>query len=114
MTVPIPNTTPIRTFEDHGDRVVAVAVVRDERMVTGSYDGLLRLWDLKTGVMLKKIEGHRSRVRALAVSPNGQWIASGDESGKLIVWYGQIFSGFRGASQWIIRHYHKAMVHAAL
>jgi len=89
MTVLIPNTTPIRTFEDHGDRVVAVAVFRDERMVTGSYDGMLRLWDLKTGVMLKKMEGHRSRVRALAISPCGYWIASGDESGELIAWYGQ-------------------------
>jgi WD40 repeat protein len=89
MTALITRTTPTRTFEDHGDRVVAVAVFRDERMVTGSYDGMLRLWDLKTGIMLKKMEGHRSRVRALAVSPNGKWIASGDESGELIAWYGQ-------------------------
>ncbi|KAG1801981.1 quinon protein alcohol dehydrogenase-like superfamily [Suillus subaureus] len=58
-------------------------------MVTGSYDGMLRLWDLKTGLVLKKMEGHRSRVRALAVSPNGCWIASGDESGELIAWNGQ-------------------------
>jgi WD40 repeat protein len=89
MAALIPNTTPIRTFEDHGDRVVAVAALHGERMVTGSYDGMLRLWDLKTGVMLKKMEGHRSRVRALAVSPDGEWIASGDESGELIAWYGQ-------------------------
>jgi WD40 repeat protein len=88
MATLIPNTTPIRTFEDHGDRVAAVAVFRDERMITGSYDGLLRLWDLKTGVMLKKMEGHQNRVRALAVSPDGQWIASGDESGDLIAWHG--------------------------
>ncbi|KAG2054937.1 WD40 repeat-like protein [Suillus hirtellus] len=91
MTALIPNTTPIRAFEDHGDRVVAVAVFNSsygERMVTGSYDGMLRLWDLKTGVMLKMMEGHRSRVRALAVSRDGQWIASGDESGELTTWHG--------------------------
>jgi WD40 repeat protein len=88
MTTIIPSTTPIRTFEDHGDRVVAVAVFRDERMVTGSYDGMLRLWDLKTGVVLKKMEGHRSRVRALAISPNENWIVSGDEGGELIAWHG--------------------------
>jgi WD40 repeat protein len=39
--------------------------------------------------MLKKMEGHHSRVRALAVSPDGKWIASGDESGELIAWHGQ-------------------------
>ncbi|KAG2130190.1 WD40-repeat-containing domain protein [Suillus bovinus] len=91
MAVLIPNITPTRTFEDHGDRVVAVAVFNqysdDKRMVTGSYDGMLRLWDLKTGVVLKKMEGHRSRVRALAVSPDMRWIASGDESGELIAWH---------------------------
>jgi WD40 repeat protein len=89
MAALIPSTTPIRAFGDHGDRVAAVAALHDERMVTGSYDGMLRLWDLKTGVMLKKMEGHRSRVRALAVSPDGKWIASGDESGELIAWHGQ-------------------------
>ncbi|KAG2054939.1 WD40 repeat-like protein [Suillus hirtellus] len=92
MAALIPNITPIRAFEDHGDRVVAVAVFKslfsyDERMVTGSYDGILRLWDLKTGTVLKKMEGHRSRVRALAISPDGEWIASGDESGELIAWH---------------------------
>jgi WD40 repeat protein len=58
-------------------------------MVTGSYDGMLRLWDLNTGVVLKKMEGHRSRVRALAISPNEEWIVSGDEDGELIAWHGE-------------------------
>ncbi|KAG2055130.1 WD40 repeat-like protein [Suillus hirtellus] len=90
MAALTPNITPTRTFEDHEDRVIALAVFRDrdERMVTASYDGMLRLWDLKTGVVLKKMEGHRSRVRSLAVSRDGKWIASGDESGDLIVWHG--------------------------
>ncbi|KAG2066422.1 WD40 repeat-like protein [Suillus decipiens] len=89
MAALTPNTTPIRVFEDHRDRVIAVATLRDERMVTASYDRMLRLWDLKTGLMLKKMEGHHSRVRALAVSPDGNWIASGDESGVLIIWDGK-------------------------
>ncbi|KAG2066421.1 WD40 repeat-like protein, partial [Suillus decipiens] len=67
----------------------AVAALPDERMVTGSYDRMLRLWDLKTGLVLRKMEGHRSRVRALAISSNGNWIASGDESGVLIIWHGK-------------------------
>ncbi|KAG2055117.1 WD40 repeat-like protein [Suillus hirtellus] len=92
MAALIPNITPLRAFEDHKDRVAAVTVFKpqyssDERMVTGSYDGMLRLWDLKTSVMLKKMEGHSSRVWALAVSGDGKWIASGDESGELIVWH---------------------------
>lgn len=58
-------------------------------MVTGSYDKTLRVWDLKTGVVLKKMERHRSQVWGLAVSQGGQLIASGDKDGVLIVWHGE-------------------------
>jgi WD40 repeat protein len=85
----IPGTTPLRTFEDHEQAIQAVAVFPDkQRMVTGSKDYTLRLWDLKTGVVLKKMEGHSNSVEALAVSRNGQIIASGDYGGKLIAWHG--------------------------
>jgi WD40 repeat protein len=85
-----PSTTPIRTFEDHEGTVNATAVFPNKRrMVTGSSDCTLRLWDLETGVMLKKIEGHSASVRALAVSRDGQIIASGDGNGELIAWHGE-------------------------
>ena len=38
--------------------------------------------------MIKRMEGHRSPVRAVAVSGDGKLIASGDISGGLIVWDG--------------------------
>ncbi|KAG1887519.1 WD40-repeat-containing domain protein [Suillus fuscotomentosus] len=66
----IPSTTPIRTFEDHEDAT-------------------LRLWDLETGVVLKKMEGYSNWVRALAVSRNGQIIASSDLGGEVIAWHGE-------------------------
>jgi WD40 repeat protein len=58
-------------------------------MATGSWDKTLRVWDLETGVVLKKMEGHSSSVRALAVSRDGQMIASGDAGGELIAWHGE-------------------------
>jgi WD40 repeat protein len=83
----IPSTTPIRTFKDHKD---AIAVFPNKRqMVTGSWDKTLRLWDLEIGVVLKKMEGHSNRVQALAVSRDGQIIASGDEKGEIIGWRGE-------------------------
>lgn len=30
--------------------------------------------------------GHASRVRCIACSPDGQWLASGDDDGVLILW----------------------------
>jgi len=86
----VPSTMPVRVFEDHTTRVSAVAVLPDgRRIVTSSNDRhTLRLWDLKEGVVLKKMAGHRANVRALAVSRDGRLIASGDENGELIVWHG--------------------------
>jgi len=85
----IPVTIPRRVFQDHENRISSVAVFHDERrMVTGSYDKTLCLWDLKDGTMLKKIEGHHAGVQALAVSRNGKFIASGDVNGELIGWDG--------------------------
>ncbi|KAG1743079.1 WD40-repeat-containing domain protein [Suillus lakei] len=96
MAEAVPITTiPIRTFqvEDHEGVIQAViqAVAvfpHRRRMVTGS-GPTLRLWDLKKVIVLKEMEGHRSDVRAVAVSRDGRLIASGDQEGKLIAWHGK-------------------------
>jgi len=86
----ITSTTPLRTFEDHEWSVTAVAVFPNRRqMVTGSFDNTLRLWDLETGIVLKKMEGHNAPVSALAVSRDGQIIVSGDENEEFIAWHGE-------------------------
>jgi WD40 repeat protein len=90
MSQLIPSTTPIRTFEDHENSILAVAVFPDKRrMVTGSSDKTLRLWDLETGVVLKKMEGHSGRVLGLAVSRDGQIMASSDSEGEIIACHGE-------------------------
>ncbi|KAG2137113.1 uncharacterized protein EDB93DRAFT_1253727 [Suillus bovinus] len=95
-------TTPVGAFEArecavsatampdaHECAVSAVAIFPDRRhMVTGLGDRTLCLWDLKTGVIMKKMEGHRAWVGAVAVSRDGQLIASGDANGELIEWDG--------------------------
>jgi WD40 repeat protein len=87
--LPIILTTPLRTLEDHDDSVQAVVLFPDRRrIVTGSFDKTLRLWDLKDGIMLKKMEGHHSWVQVVALSRDGQLIASGDVAGELIAWHG--------------------------
>jgi WD40 repeat protein len=91
MSKVIQCTTSLQTFEDHESYINEVAVFPDrQRMVTGSWDKTLRLWDLKTGVVLKKMEGHRSEVQALTVSRDGQIIASGDWEGEIIAWHEEI------------------------
>ncbi|KAG0709236.1 hypothetical protein DFH29DRAFT_1074959 [Suillus ampliporus] len=90
MSQLIPSTTPSREFKDHEGTVTAVAPFPDrQRMVTSSEDKTLRLWDLNTGIMLNKMEGHRGEVWALGLSRDGQLIASGDENGELMAWHGE-------------------------
>lgn len=83
-------SVPTRSFQGHKNTVSAVAVFPDGRRIVMSSHDQLRLWDLTwtNGVMLKKMEGHSSSVRAVTVSRDGQFIASGDVNGKLIIWSG--------------------------
>ncbi|KIK34689.1 hypothetical protein CY34DRAFT_812772 [Suillus luteus UH-Slu-Lm8-n1] len=82
---------PLRQLKDHETCILAVTVFPDRRrMVTGSNDKTLRLWDLNTGTVLKKMAGHHNVVSRLAVSlGDGQLIASGDIKGRLIAWHGE-------------------------
>lgn len=66
MSQLIPSTTHLRTFGDH--TIHAVAIFPDRRrMIAGSQDKSLRMWDLDTSVMLTK-------VRVFAVLWDGQMV----------------------------------------
>ncbi|KAG1771869.1 WD40-repeat-containing domain protein [Suillus placidus] len=83
----IPITTPTRVFEDRTQTIYAAAnIPNSQLMVTSSEDRMVRLWDLKTGQVLKQMEGHTSDVMGLAVSRDGLMIATSDENGELIAW----------------------------
>jgi WD40 repeat protein len=83
-------TVPHREFGDHKDNISAFKILPNGcQMVTASRDKTLHLWDLKDGVLLKKMKAqHRNWVEAVAVSGNGQFMASADEKGELIAWQG--------------------------
>jgi len=65
-----------------------------ERMVTVGDDMLVKVWDTKTGALLRALEGHAKRtpqghvtaLYALAVSPDGKYVATGDRIGDVRIW----------------------------
>ncbi|MFM9101799.1 MAG: WD40 repeat domain-containing protein, partial [Cyanobium sp.] len=59
-----------------GSRVNALAVLPDGRLVSGSDDSTIRLWDPASGSCLAVFVGHQDWVEALAVLPDGR-LASG-------------------------------------
>ncbi|MEL6352649.1 MAG: hypothetical protein AAFR58_12865, partial [Cyanobacteria bacterium J06627_28] len=74
-------------FEGHSDSVLSVAFSpQGDRIVSGSDDHTLRLWDLEGNAVGSPFEGHSSWVSSVAFSPQGDRIVSGSSDSTLRLW----------------------------
>jgi WD40 repeat protein len=65
-------------LQGHQGGVQAVAFSpKADRLVSGSLDKTLRLWDLKTGKEIRQFPGIADQVRSVDYSADGKWILSG-------------------------------------
>jgi WD40 repeat protein len=74
-----------RILHGHHGHVNALAVLPDGRVVSGSNDKTVRVWNLETGRVLATFHGHEGYVNALAVLPNGR-VVSGSHDNTVRVW----------------------------
>lgn len=58
----------------------------DDRLLSGSMDGTVRLWDVATGQELCKLHGHEKGVMCVAFSPDGRTAVSGSADGTARLW----------------------------
>src|SRR5207249_11541611 len=64
-----------------------VACSSDGRLLaTGGDDRKVRLWDVRSGKLLRALSGHTGRVNRLAFSGKGDWLASAGDDHKVLVW----------------------------
>jgi WD40 repeat protein len=57
--------------------VRACAYLPDVGLLATGSDGVIRLWDVKAGKVVKELKGgHPAEVSSLVVSPNGKWLIS--------------------------------------
>ena len=67
-----------RILEGHTGGVLAVAVTADgQRIVSGSYDHTVNVWNLASGRLERTLQGHTGAVRGVAVTTDGQRVVSG-------------------------------------
>lgn len=73
--------------EAEGGSVSSVSLAPNGiHLVTGSDDSYVRMWNVKTGEMLHKWEGHEDTVWSVMYSPDGSRIVTGSADTKVIIW----------------------------
>jgi hypothetical protein len=90
----------------HTQPVYSVAFSPDgARVLSGSGDNTMKLWDAATGGLLRTFEGHSSFVISVAFSPDGARVLSGSHDKTLKLWdaaTGQLLRTFEGHSSFVI------------
>jgi WD40 repeat protein len=76
-----------RAFHGHTDRVNSVHCSPDgKKIVTGSSDRTVRLWDFTSAKEMSILTGHTASVTSVAFSPDGKQIISGSMDNTLRLW----------------------------
>lgn len=70
----------------HSAWVTSVDASPHGRIISGSTDGTLILWDMITGERLRTFKGHRGDVETVAFSPDGQTVVSGAIDQSVFLW----------------------------
>ena len=77
----------IRTFAKDLGKSIAVSISPDgSQVLTGGDLNNLFLWELATGKLLHRLEGHTNTIRSTQFSPDGKTALSGAYDGSAILW----------------------------
>ena len=77
----------LKTLEGHSYPVNSVAYSPNgTKIISGSDDKTVKIWDAITGICLKTLEGHSETVFSVAYSPDGTKIISGSHDTTVKIW----------------------------
>ncbi len=84
----IENQKMIRQFESvHSNTILTIDVSADDtRLVSGGKDGLIVLWDTKSGEVIQKLNYHQGVVTSVKFSADARYLVSGASDNKVILY----------------------------
>lgn len=77
---------PYHQLTGHGDYVLDVAIIDNQRAISASFDHILRIWNYKTGDLLHTLHEHEAQVRAVVVTSDRRYAVSASFDETVRVW----------------------------
>lgn len=85
--ISVPNFVLERTFQGHTNWVTTVAFsANGQRLLTGSWDKSVKVWDVATGRALSTISSKGGGLQTSALSHDGRLIAAEDANNNIKIW----------------------------
>ncbi|TBU07356.1 hypothetical protein CWI36_0287p0050 [Hamiltosporidium magnivora] len=82
-----PNYTLAGKYLGHFTQISCMCQDENSTFVfTGSEDGNIKMWNIKTGISLNVFLLHKHTINDMCVSQDSQFLASCDSSGRVVVW----------------------------
>ena len=77
----------INTLEGHTDWIYSVAISPDNtKIVSGSLDRSIRVWNIESGNLINTLEGHTYWVISVAINPDNKKIVSRSYDNTIKIW----------------------------
>jgi WD40 repeat protein/tRNA A-37 threonylcarbamoyl transferase component Bud32 len=77
----------VANLPGHPREIAGLAATPDGGLATASLDGRVRLWNVRTGASRTLAADDADRLRGVAVSPDGRWVAAGSDDGIVRMWH---------------------------
>ena len=76
----------LRNIQAHNSDISGIAIINDTaQLVTGSWDGTCKIWNLTSYEMETQLTSLKERIRSLAATPDGSKVTLGLHNGEILV-----------------------------
>lgn len=77
----------VRSLIGHNWPVLSVSISSDNQfLVSGSADCTVKIWELKTGLLIATLSDHSEPVYSVAITPDNQKVVSGSSDNTIKIW----------------------------